>query len=482
VHGLPSPLRSIPWIDPDRAFLALAFAEAPVPGIVFLDSGGPCRAISRWAVLGADPFDVIERGPPPPGGDGSSRDPFTSLGEVLARYRRPPSPLPFAGGGLLGYLGYDLRHAVERLPRRLPDSPEPALWFGLYDALLLFDRLARRAWIVSTGLPETRGRAARLRARERREALLRRIGAPPAGPREEAVAPLEAPPRLAPLLRPAMTPGAFAEAVDRARAWIGAGDIYQVNLSYPVEAHAPLPAARLYDRLRRISPAPFGAYLDPGPFQVLSNSPERFLHWDGERLETRPIKGTRPRSTDPAEDAHQAVELIRSEKDAAEHVMIVDLERNDLGRVAQPGSVCVERLARLESFANVHHLVSIVSAKTRSGVGPVEILRACFPGGSITGAPKIRAMEIIEALEIAPRGIYTGAIGGIAFSGQLNLSVAIRTAVVRDGSVRFHVGGGIVTDSKPEDEYRETVTKGEAFSRALLLDESGARQEEPGGP
>jgi anthranilate/para-aminobenzoate synthase component I len=154
--------------------------------------------------------------------------------------------------------------------------------------------------------------------------------------------------------------------------------------------------------------------------------------------------------------------------------MIVDLERNDLGRVARPGSVRVERLARLESFANVHHLVSVVSAKTRPDVGPVEILRACFPGGSITGAPKIRAMEIIEALEITPRGIYTGAIGGIAFSGRLDLSVAIRTAVVRDGRVRFHVGGGIVTDSKPEDEYRETVTKAEAFSRTLLEPGTGS--------
>ncbi len=474
MHDLASPPRSIPWIEPARAFLALALADPPAPGIVFLDSGGPCRGISRWAFLGADPFEAIECGPATRGSDGPSGDPFTSLGETLARYHVSPGPLPFAGGGLLGFLGYDLRHTLERLPRRLPASPEPALWFGLYDALLLFDRLTRRAWIVSTGLPERQGRAARLRAREREDALLRRIAAPPSRPQEEAGAPLEAPGRLAPRLRPAMTPGAFGDAVERARAWIRAGDIYQVNLSYPVKAPAPLPAARLYDRLRRISPAPFGAYLDPGPFQVLSNSPERFLHWDGERLETRPIKGTRPRSADRVEDARQAADLIRSAKDGAEHVMIVDLERNDLGRVARPGTVRVERLARLESFANVHHLVSVVSAKTRPGVGPVEILRACFPGGSITGAPKIRAMEIIEALEIAPRGVYTGAIGGIAFSGRLNLSVAIRTAVVRDGSVRFHVGGGIVIDSKPEDEYRETVTKGEAFSRALLEPGNGS--------
>jgi para-aminobenzoate synthetase component 1 len=465
VQDPPSILRPLPWIEPARAFLALAAGDAPAPRIVFLDSGGPCQGISRWSILAVDPFDVIARNA---AAQAQAGDPFESLAEILARYRRPPDPLPFTGGGLFGFLGYDLRHAVERLPRRLPHSPEPALWFGLYDTLLLFDRLARRAWLISSGLPETRGRAVRPRARERADRLARRIAAPPPAPREEAIEPLEAPARLASALRPALAPAAFAEAVERARAWIRAGDIYQVNLSYPVLAPSPLPSAQLYDRLRRLSPAPFGAYLDPGPFQVLSNSPERFLHWDGERLETRPIKGTRPRSADRVEDARQAAELIRSGKDRAEHVMIVDLERNDLGRVARPGSVRVERLARLESFANVHHLVSVVSAQTRPDVGPAAILRACFPGGSITGAPKIRAMEIIEALEVEPRGVYTGAIGGLAFSGRIDLSVAIRTAVVRNGSVRFHVGGGIVADSKPEAEYRETVTKAEAFSRTLL--------------
>jgi para-aminobenzoate synthetase component 1 len=264
-----------------------------------------------------------------------------------------------------------------------------------------------------------------------------------------------------------MTPAGYGDAVERARAWIHAGDIYQANLSYRVDAPCPVAPPALYRRLRTLSPAPFGAYLDPGPYQVLSNSPERFLLHERGRLETRPIKGTRPRGADPAEDRREAEELLASEKDRAEHLMIVDLERNDLGRVARPGSVRVERLAALESYANVHHLVSVISASPCPGAGPVDALRACFPGGSITGAPKIRAMEIIETLEPEPRGIYTGAIGGIDFSGRMDFSVAIRTAVVRDGVASFHVGGGIVADSKPDLEYRETLTKAEAFCRAL---------------
>jgi para-aminobenzoate synthetase component 1 len=265
-----------------------------------------------------------------------------------------------------------------------------------------------------------------------------------------------------------MDAGDFGEAVEQARTLIRAGDIYQVNLSYAVEAPAALPAPLLYQRLRRISPAPFGAYLDPGAFQVLSNSPERFLLLDAGRVETRPIKGTRPRHRDGVEDARQAAELLSSAKDRAEHLMIVDLERNDLGRIAEAGSVRVERLGGLESYASVHHLVSVVSASPRDGIGPVGILRACFPGGSITGAPKIRAMEVIESLENGPRGIYTGAIGGIDFSGRMDFSVAIRTGIVRDGRLRFHVGGGIVADSKPAEEYRETLTKAEAFARLLV--------------
>ncbi len=455
-------LEPLDWIDPGEAFGSLAEGDGAPPGIVFLDSAGPSSGvageIARWSILAADPFDILE----------DPADPFGAIAEAVAAHRVEEGPVPFAGGGAIGFLGYGLRHHLERLPRRLPEPAEPDLWLGFYDALAIFDRVARRAWIASTGLPARAGHAARARAAGRAAWFRSMLSAARPEARTPDPAPLASRGELPTGARVSMTPAAYADAVERVRVFINAGDVYQANLSYRVDAPCALAPPALYRRLRAISPAPFGAYLDPGPFQVLSNSPERFLLHERGRLETRPIKGTRPRRVDADQDRREAEDLLASEKDRAEHLMIVDLERNDLGRVARPGSVRVERLAALESYSNVHHLVSIVSAALRPGAGPVDALRACFPGGSITGAPKIRAMEIIEALETTPRGIYTGAIGGIDFSGRMDFSVAIRTAVLRGGVASFHVGGGIVADSKPDLEYRETVTKAEAFSRALI--------------
>ncbi len=454
----PSPiLEPLDWIDPGEAFRSLAARDHPPRGIVFLDSAGPTSGIARWSILAADPFDILE----------DRVDPFGAIERALAAHRTQEGPVPFARGGAIGFLGYGLRHHLERLPRRHTDAAEPDLWLGLYDALVIFDRRSRRAWIASTGLPERDPPAARVRAGRRAAWLRSLLASAQCSSIDPDPPPLASRGALPPGARLSMTPADYVDRVERARAWIRAGDIYQANLSWRVEAPCPLPPPRLYLHLRTISPAPFGAYLDPGPFQVLSNSPERFLLQERGRIETRPIKGTRPRGADPVEDRREAQELLASEKDRAEHLMIVDLERNDLGRVACPGSVRVERLGGLESYANVHHLVSVIRASLPPGTGPVDALRACFPGGSITGAPKIRAMEIIEELETGPRGIYTGAIGGIDFSGRMDLSVAIRTAVVRDGVASFHVGGGIVADSKPDLEYQETLTKAEAFCRAL---------------
>ncbi len=456
-------LEPLAWVDPGEAFRALAEGDRAPRGIVFLDSAGPVGETARWSILAADPFEVIA----------NSTDPFGAIESALATHRAGEGPVPFAGGGAIGLLGYGLRHHLERLPRRHPAAAEPDLWLGLYDALAIFDRGTRRAWLASTGLPERAESTARARRAVERAAWLRSLlgsaarRRPERDERDPDPAALPTRETLPPGARASMTPAAWTSVVEQARAHIRAGDIYQANLSYLVELPCPLPPPGLYQRLRAISPAPFGAYLDPGPFQVLCNSPERFLLHERGRIETRPIKGTRPRRADPEEDRREAEALLASEKDQAEHLMIVDLERNDLGRVARPGSVRVERLAALERYANVHHLVSIVSAALRPGAGPVDALRACFPGGSITGAPKIRAMEIIEALETGPRGIYTGAIGGIDFSGRMDFSIAIRTAVLRDGVASFHVGGGIVADSKPDLEYRETVTKAEALCRAL---------------
>jgi para-aminobenzoate synthetase component 1 len=264
----------------------------------------------------------------------------------------------------------------------------------------------------------------------------------------------------------------YVRAVARAKEYIAAGDIYQVNLSQRL--HAPLASTPfdLYRRLASTNPAPFAAYFETPDAAVVSCSPERFLQVRSGLVETRPIKGTRPRGSTPTEDRRMAAELLASEKDRAENVMIVDLERNDLGRVCEFGSVHVPELFALESYATVHHLVSTVRGRLRPGTTALDCLRSSFPGGSITGAPKVRSMEIIEDLEPTRRGVYTGAIGYLCFSGDMDVNIVIRTLVVKDGIAYFQVGGGIVADSDPEGEYQETIDKGQALARALAAEAS----------
>ena len=265
------------------------------------------------------------------------------------------------------------------------------------------------------------------------------------------------------------TRDAYEAAVTRALDYIAAGDIYQVNLSQRFKVPLSGDTFDAYLCLRQDNPAPFAAFLRLPEADILSASPERFLRLDplSRRIETRPIKGTRPRGRTPSEDAALAAELLASEKDRAENVMIVDLERNDLGRVAEVGSVRVTELAALETFPGVFHLTSQIVASLREDRDAVDLLLATFPGGSITGAPKIRAMEIIDELEPTARGVYTGAIGYFGFDGSLDLNIAIRTAVVRDGVAHFQAGGGIVADSVPALEYEETLHKASAIRRAL---------------
>jgi len=267
---------------------------------------------------------------------------------------------------------------------------------------------------------------------------------------------------------------AYLEGVRRVKEYILAGDIYQANLSQRFSAPLLEPAWRLYRRLRRLNAAPFSAYMNFGDFAVASSSPERFMEVSGRRVETRPIKGTRPRSDDPAEDRSQREELLSSAKDRAELSMIVDLERNDLGRVCDYGSVRVTEHAVLESYATVHHLVSTVVGELHRGRDIVDLLRATFPGGSITGAPKIRSMEIIDEIEPTARSVYTGGIGYLGFNGRHDLNVAIRTMIIGGGRVRFQVGGGIVADSDPEAEFQETLDKGKAMFEAVTGVSGGA--------
>ncbi|RJQ52830.1 MAG: aminodeoxychorismate synthase component I [Actinobacteria bacterium] len=467
----------IEYFPAEHAFLALS----DLPGPFFIDSAGGLLADdARFSIVGADPCAIVEtvedktvvrgEGAGPQGESVAplrrTSDPFAVLETILARNALASRDgLPFAGG-LVGYLGYDLRHFIERLPQRAGrEMLAPDMFFGLYDAAAVFDHALRRAYVVSSGVPLA-GPLRERRARGRAECIAARLA--DCGRMAKSVKGAACRTSPSHSARSNFDERDYLRAVSRAREYIFAGDVYQVNLSQRFEA--PLPAAdapRLYSRLRRISKAPFGAYLDTGTTQILSNSPERFLLKDGDRVETRPIKGTRPRGATPEEDAALAAELEDSEKDAAEHVMIVDLERNDLGRVCETGTVRVERLAGLYGYANVHHLVSTVAGRTRAGAGC--LLRALFPGGSITGAPKVRAMEIIDELEPVRRGIYTGSIGYLSLCGRIDLNIAIRTLVLEQGIAYFQVGGGIVADSEPELEYEETLHKASAFF--ALVDE-----------
>jgi anthranilate/para-aminobenzoate synthase component I len=355
---------------------------------------------------------------------------------------------PAQGAVLVGAIAYHLGCELEpRAPApREPDLPPPVDLAG-FRALYLYDAMRAEGAVVGSdprAVDELRELIASAAAR-----------APARGSRL---------PRLG-RARPDPGAPAYRAAVERIRAWIRAGDVYQVNLARRLELSAPGvdDARALHARLVRGAGAPFAAYLETPRRRILSNSPERFLRVCGGRVETCPIKGTRPRGSTPEQDALLAKELLGSPKDGAEHLMIVDLERNDLGRVCCTGSVEVVELEVLRSYPGVHHLVSSVQGDLRPGVELPELLRATFPGGSITGAPKLRAMQIIDELEPGARDVYTGAIGYVDASGDLDFSIAIRTAVQRGSRLYLHVGGGIVADSDPEAELAETETKAAAF-------------------
>ena len=359
----------------------------------------------------------------------------------------------------------DLKNFVEpRLPRTSVNDLElPDCQVGFYDSLVAFDHLLGKAWIISTGLAEDGSRSDAQAAQQTRFWLAHLQSAPAAS--SDARPSQEAEP--AGPVTSDLTAIEFLARVGRIQRYIHAGDIYQANLSHRLTAPCQFSGWELYEKLAAISPAPFSAYLDCGDFQIASSSPELFLRLSGCHIRTRPIKGTRPRSPEPDRDAQLSYELQTSPKEMAELVMITDLLRNDLGRVCEYGSVSVPELVRLERYPQVQHLVSTVEGRLRPDVTHFAAFAACFPGGSITGAPKIRAMEIIDELEPVSRGPYTGALGYLGFNRESQLSIAIRTAVVRDGEAHFHAGAGIVADSVPAAEYQETLTKAGGFLAAL---------------
>ena len=454
--------------DPLAAFESLA----DIPHAFLLHSS-LLDARARWSFFGADPFAVFG-----PGDYDAAIALWRHLGKERVEVPSERAEGPPFRGGLVGAWAYDFGRRLERLPATARDDVRwPDVWLAAYDVVGAVEHATGRAWIVSSGLPET-GEARDRRARARLDAFRRRLervrGVDPAGRGAATSVRLDPPVPLR--ARSTFTRATYCAAVERVREHIRCGDIFQANLSQrwtlplDAESRARAPGAnarRLFAALGAESAAPFSACLDLGDCAVASASPERFLEVRGRRVETRPIKGTRPRGTTPEADARERARLLASGKDRAENVMIVDVLRNDLGRVAAAGSVAVPELCSLESFPQVHHLTSTVTGDLREGVDAIDLLHACFPGGSITGAPKIRAMEILEALEPVRRHLYTGAIGWLDWNGDADWNIAIRTAMVLPEAIHFAAGGGITADSDPAAEYEETLAKAEGMRRAL---------------
>ncbi|MDB6020281.1 MAG: aminodeoxychorismate synthase subunit [Pedosphaera sp.] len=401
-------------------------------------------------------------------------NPWQILDSLMARYELLDEvDLPFPLGGCFGYWGYELKNFVEpRLPRRaVIDLELPDCHVGFYDSLVAFDHRLGKTWLISTGLSAD-GSRSELRAQQQRDLWAKHL---------EETTPTSQPSTLNPQpstrsapITSTLSRDAFISRVEQAQRYIRAGDIYQVNLAHRLAAPSIFSGWEFFQQLAAVSPAPFSAYLDCGEFQIASSSPELFLRLSGPHILTRPIKGTRPRSADPDRDAQLTYELQTSPKEMAELVMITDLLRNDLGRVCEYGSVQVPELVRLERYPQVQHLVSTVEGRLRPGLPHFAAFAACFPGGSITGAPKIRAMEIIDELEPVTRGPYTGALGYLGFNRESQLAIAIRTAVCRENSVWFHAGAGIVADSIPAAEYDETIAKAAGFMTVLRMTERSA--------
>lgn len=367
--------------------------------------------------------------------------------------------LPFTGGAV-GYFGYDLNRQIEKLPDiALDDQGIPDIYLGFYTEAVIIDHRDNRAYAVAyvtegsrDSEPKAVGRLNRL--------ILKINKSTRSGSNGENG-------RAADSLTSNFTRREYRRIINKAKEYIAKGDIFQVNLAQRFSADLKINHFTLYKRLRESNPAPFGAFLNYKNLSILSSSPERFMFVDDRYVETRPIKGTRPRYSDKIKDSLSINELCASEKDAAEHTMIVDVLRNDLGRVCEFGSIAAPEFMVVESYEAVHHLVSTVVGKLRGGVGAVDLLRAGFPGGSITGAPKIRAMEIIEELEPHRRNIYTGAIGYISSNGKMDTSIAIRTITAVGNKACLQVGGGIVADSNADAEYEETIDKARALFHAL---------------
>jgi anthranilate synthase component I len=446
---------------PVSAFLKLR-SLAPGEPSFLLESADQGQRVGRWSFIGFRPQAVLRWSL----GDGG--DPYALAAEYVARYSQAPmDDAPPFSGGAVGYFGYDLVRAVEPLGPPGPDPlglPDMALM--LSDALVVFDHLKHRVTILANA--DLRAEPDIERAYEAAARTIAEIRAVLAGP-VPSERPERAPERQLPEFESNMPRERFEAMVQRIVDYVHAGDAFQVVPSQRWSAAVPVGAFSIYRGLRAINPSPYMYFLDFGDFQVAGASPEPLLTVSGRHVSTKPIAGTRPRGASPEEDRQIAAELLADDKERAEHVMLVDLGRNDLGRVCEYGSVTVEELMEIESYSHVMHIVSTVSGTLRAGVGAMDALRSVLPAGTLSGAPKVRAMQIIDELEPVKRGGYGGAVGYLSYGGDLDTAIHIRTVVVKDGVAHVQAGGGTVADAKPDYEYEESVAKAKAAMRAIAL-------------
>ncbi len=463
--------------DPFRLFKVFKDEKYPF----FLDSSLKSEELGRFSFIGFDPFFILKTT--------DKEDPFEKLRRLLNKYRIPPKKKisPFLGGAV-GYFSYDLGFILERIESKATDDLNlPTCIFGFYDTLLIVDHLKKRLMILSSGFPEKNSYLKEKRAKYRLNEIVKRLSNYQENlkrisfSRDNYHTFVERKPQHRFIFRDTYNESKipykrlhsnfkkedYIKAIKKAKDYIRCGDIYQVNLSQRFSVEYKFSSIDLYGFLRETNPAPFSAYLDFGDFQILSSSPERFLTLRGKKVFTRPMKGTRPRGENLAEDRTKRLELLNSQKDKAELIMIVDLERNDLGKVCEYGSIRVRNLRNLEVYSRVFQTTAEIEGILHRDREGIDLIKECFPGGSITGCPKIRAMEIIEELEPTKRSIYTGSLGYLSFSGDMDLNILIRTLLLKNKRVYFQVGGGVVSDSSPEKEYQETLDKAEALIEAL---------------
>ncbi|MFH1421092.1 MAG: aminodeoxychorismate synthase component I [Planctomycetota bacterium] len=452
-----------------------SFAEEKHSAILL--SGGSLPGISECSFAAVRPFltvsakgtniTITRPGKPDENFNGN---PLDVLDELLMTYKtsapkeilRKGSPPPFLCGAI-GYFGYGLRTVIEKVPANTKDDLQlPDMFFAFYDNVIHYDSKLKRATIFSVDFENTNDKSNSEKEHEKAEKLADEILSKKSSKNKIVEFDSEAPELISDF-----TYEEYIQAVEKVKQYILAGDIYQVNLSQRFTAKTAKSPYDLFKILAKNNPEPFAAYINLGDAQIVSTSPERFLKVSDRYVETRPIKGTRPRGKSPGEDEQLREELIKSKKDEAELSMIVDLERNDLGKICEFGSVIVREHKKLEAHPPVFHLISIIEGFLKKEVTIGRLIKATFPGGSITGAPKIRAMEIIDELERHARNVYTGSIGYIGFDNTADLNIAIRTMVIKNGIAYFNVGGGIVADSQPSAEYKETLHKAKALIKSL---------------